>query len=415
LRKYLALYTLPLLFSCSKESLKLGLTIEIEKPTDSFSSLAESFTLTEPTSVGELNCVGILLNYPTNPAANPGYCDVSVGGSIPVAAYGGLVRYVAGTSSAVTLNDLQGDQLAHIFAIGFKTDSSTCITLSPSQGPEHEPGNDYSEAYILGSAQTQIRPFATSEVTIPTAFNSSLFVDDCHGAIFNDDDSLNDGMETYFTFDNYVGGVERDARIAYSLNFGSLATEGASGVGGSRVLRLNSATSTGYINSTLNHSGFQTSANSLSLSFWLKAFSGTLSDGVLIQKGDSDDGYSIKTASCVSAQCFITVHLNGGATIAQCADGGSEIDFSTYQNITVTFARDANGDHSVNVYRNGALCGSGSDTASTPLTPTNFTFGDASSATNGALIDNLGVWRRVLTTNEIQRLYNGGQGLSYPF
>jgi hypothetical protein len=34
---------------------------------------------------------------------------------------------------------------------------------------------------------------------------------------------------------------------------------------------------------------------------------------------------------------------------------------------------------------------------------------------NGSRIDEVGIWKRLLTSGEISDLYNGGSGLSYPF
>ena len=72
------------------------------------------------------------------------------------------------------------------------------------------------------------------------------------------------------------------------------------------------------------------------------------------------------------------------------------------------------------LYKNGVSGATGTQTGtSNPGITDQFTIGSTAQYTftapwNG-LIDEVGVWNKVLTVQEIQVLYLGGQGLQYPF
>ena len=69
------------------------------------------------------------------------------------------------------------------------------------------------------------------------------------------------------------------------------------------------------------------------------------------------------------------------------------------------------------LYLNGSLITTLSGIASLPTNSTSLYFGhhpDASSYFNG-IIDEVGIWTRVLTATEVSNLYNSGSGVTYPF
>lgn len=92
----------------------------------------------------------------------------------------------------------------------------------------------------------------------------------------------------------------------------------------------------------------------------------------------------------------------------------SDVALNTWTHIAFTL----NSTGTLNIYLNGSL-----DRTTTASIPSSYTGqralgarSDGSArAVSGTLIDECGIWSRVLTTAEITALYNSGSGLTYPF
>jgi hypothetical protein len=220
--------------------------------------------------------------------------------------------------------------------------------------------------------------------------------------------ALSDNLVSYFKFDNNV----TDEVGSNSLT----TTSGTSYVTGllGDAIRF---TTTGYSNKT-SASGFNTGTGPISFSFWIKATSWAASGAgywvMVVGNGSNTNDYVLAVSSGTSTSQMRVIIGNGSSTSTS-GDVNCSLSGSAWTHVVVT--RDGT---AWQVYRNGSALSSGTYSTNRTATASNrlqvrggLNNGDPPNVQQD--IDEVGIWNRVITADEVAELYNGGAGLAYPF
>lgn len=207
------------------------------------------------------------------------------------------------------------------------------------------------------------------------------------------DTSLNDGLIVWFPFDGFLSGSDNETE---GSNFGVVYSTDRTGKDNSSLL-FNSIDN--YIDFGTNQNFGVTSSGSLTISFWTLL---TNEKGVPIYKyhhlnsGGSNFGILYGSSS-------IQVIGNGRNSTVY----NGSIELNTWYNITVTFDKS-----NIKIFKNGNLVHQGSVlmNSSIPNTPfqLNRSLGVLEYQRGTGKIDDLGIWNRVLTDDEVYILYSEG-------
>lgn len=160
---------------------------------------------------------------------------------------------------------------------------------------------------------------------------------------------------------------------------------------------------------------------SLSISLWMKGIPGTGIDMGLVDQGQSNiSGYMFYLYN-VNVSTFYLVYLNrttGSPYIQQVWTPFP--DGSTWYHLAVVYDNSA---QTVQFYVDGVPMGTPISETYSPGLESGSTFGIGLERAFSPLplsyyngyIDEVGFWDRVLTSAEVETLYNSGRGLTYPF
>jgi len=198
---------------------------------------------------------------------------------------------------------------------------------------------------------------------------------------------LNSGLKNYYKLDETSG----DAIDSKSANNGRVSAG---------VSRGSGKISGGYSfdgNSDYVVLPSKITLNSASYSFWINI--STISDDLLIL---ADDAHSSRIFVGINNNLKMETNTNG-----QEFDFYNGFSTSTWYNVVLT--RD---NSTVRFYRNGSLMGSSTIDGSDAITLSQIGFNGRSFR---GTIDEVGIWTRPLSQDEVTQLYNSGSGRSYPF
>lgn len=156
-----------------------------------------------------------------------------------------------------------------------------------------------------------------------------------------------------------------------------------------------------------------TGSHAFTISAWIKTTQTSNNRGIVNIGTNSSTNKSFSmTQYDNGSDHFLKANFWGGGTIAI---GETNINTGNWVFCTVTY----DGTY-IKLYVNGSLEDtSGSVIGNITGSTNNYIGLEDSSGSNGlyfnGMIDEVGIWNRVLTADEVTQLYNGGAGLSYPF
>ena len=159
-----------------------------------------------------------------------------------------------------------------------------------------------------------------------------------------------------------------------------------------------------------------------SASYWLKVEEAPATNNADVILGKWDSGG-------VNERAFYTIYRDTGGTkylgMALSSDGtGGNSDTvlvaqtltpGTLYHVVITFDVSSG---TMEAFVDGSSIGTDTTAIGSIFdTPAPFTIGAAGNPSNyfDGIIDEVGVWSRILTDDEVEDLYNGGSGLAYPF
>lgn len=142
---------------------------------------------------------------------------------------------------------------------------------------------------------------------------------------------------------------------------------------------------------------------------WVKAISNSSEGRILTIRGSSGSSAGICIASnpAIGSNGINSLH----EIIAWGSTGGTNIYDSTWHFLTLTWDGTTS-----KLYLDGDSTPESTNSSSPSLSTQNY-IGQHSSTTNTFVgtIDEVAIWSRVLSTDEITELYNSGSGITYPF
>jgi uncharacterized protein YjdB len=199
---------------------------------------------------------------------------------------------------------------------------------------------------------------------------------------------LQSGLTAYYRFDE-TSGIAVDET---GLNQGTVSA----GVGRGSTGKLNGA----YVFDS--NSDYVKLASSITLktgsySFWIKI--AAIPDDLLILGNEAH-------------RSRIFVGSNNNLKLETNTNGEEFASYSAFTIGTWHYVVLTREENTVKFYRNGSLIGSSTISASNSLTLSQIGFNGRSFS---GMLDEVGIWSRVLTAAEVSRLYNAGSGLSFPF
>lgn len=164
--------------------------------------------------------------------------------------------------------------------------------------------------------------------------------------------------------------------------------------------------STSYINigNQANFSG----ASEFTIAAWLDTNVLDSLNHFAVSKWDSEAQWILRLGS----NNLFQFYWNDGATESIAANGVT-MAVNQWYYVVATFKIGEQ-----NIYVNNILYGTSALTGQIVASTNNVMIGIQDTGLNNpfnGLIDEIGIWNRVLSQREITQLYNGGRGLSYPF
>jgi hypothetical protein len=308
--------------------------------------------------------------------------------------------YVPGVSMDVYLD---GSPLAGSVAIGSVPASLYNGTAAFSFGQDVQGSTTYADGYI---DEAGIWNRALSSTEISTLYASGL------GLTYPFTTNILAGLQGYWKLDETTG-----TRADSSGNNNNLTDNNSVGYGsGADAKLVNSANfvaaSSQYLSITdAAQTGLGMQDSSYSASFWVKpAASGTTY--IMGQWGSVSGDRAWNIAMVVDGGTpNITLYNNANVTSRQL---NTAITTGVWYHFVVVYNYAT---ATASLYKNGAFVGSGSLSANSHDSTAAFTLGavfDTSGQYCDGYLDEVGVWNRVLSANEIAELYNANKALAYP-
>lgn len=200
--------------------------------------------------------------------------------------------------------------------------------------------------------------------------------------------------------------------ITHYYSYDSGATDAVGGNNGTVSGATNTAAklSNGYSfngsSNYINHSTtgiVSTGASAKSIALWIKAtnFSGTRR--------------IFTTGGASSTQGFTIMQYSGTSKIYFTDEGVAYTGTTTLSNDTWYHVAVTYDGTNIRFYLNGSLESTSARTLATTATETNIGRSSGGSEFFLGLIDELGIWDKMLTNAEVLELYNSGTGITYPF
>lgn len=215
--------------------------------------------------------------------------------------------------------------------------------------------------------------------------------------------ALADNLVAYWELEE-ASGTRVDSHASYDLTDSGSPTN-ATGIQGNGVDLELSSSQYLYVADPFHIS------DNLSISSWIKAESFTNSDNRWICKWYNQNEYILRLNA---GKVNVLMSCSGGTVQVT---GASSLYTSTWYHIVVTY----NSTDGLKVYVNNGspLTASANGTINNSVEP--FTIGvarsDGGAISTGTLfdgiVDEVGVWDRTLTADDVAELYNSGAGMSY--
>lgn len=209
---------------------------------------------------------------------------------------------------------------------------------------------------------------------------------------------LTDNIVSYWNFDETSGTIAPDSIGNYDATLSNSALWTLSG-------KINEGINFNAGNYNIDTGYALNSTNDFTISFWADfTTSGTLKVPISTEDAVPKTGFSLLSADGTSY--FIAVCKSGS-----CTDTSSFNPSANYNFYTITHSGD-----DWNIYENNVLKVNSTITGHVS-SGLNLYFGSrpANDRYENNLFDEVGIWNRVLTTDEITKLYNNGDALPYPF
>lgn len=185
-------------------------------------------------------------------------------------------------------------------------------------------------------------------------------------------------------------------------------------VNGVTGIITNAAAFTGVAGQTLSHADnadLSTAGTSFTVSLWAKLNTVTASSGTAQKFGASGEReYIINYNSSATRWEFITYTSNGSSPKIVRSDVLGAPVTNVWYHIIATLDLGTNNQL---IYVNNGAGDTATSAFTTKDTTSAFQIGD--SFISNVSVDELGFWKRVLTSTERSNLYNSGSGKTYPF
>lgn len=222
--------------------------------------------------------------------------------------------------------------------------------------------------------------------------------------------ALIDNLVSYWRLDE-ASGDAIDAHGSNDLTDNNTVGTGAGVISNARAfVRANSE-----FFSHADNTDLSTGDIDFSFSCWVNCDDPGIARQIIVAKDDDNLGreYIIATNDGGTSNLRFTV-LNGGS-VAQ-VNSSTDLSMATWHHIVVWHDASAN---QIGIVVDDGTPATQSHSGGVANSTGTFQIGarEYSGAENyfGGLIDEVGFWKRVLTSGEITELYNGGAGLAYPF
>ena len=217
--------------------------------------------------------------------------------------------------------------------------------------------------------------------------------------IFGGYNPLWNGLLAYYTADN----TPNDALGTYNGTLVNGATYGTGII--NQGFSLDGVNDYLSVSPTLG-SSFSSPTSAHSYSAWV--YKTTSGQKFIIQNGNVGMG----TCMIVEPGNYLGMTYKGVTTIFSSTTGAGFITLNTWNHCVMTY----DGAGNVNLYKNGVNVGSGSVSWTDGTGASNTYIGTYNGISNyfTGLLDEIGIWNRVLTPSEVTELYNSGAGKQYP-
>lgn len=153
-----------------------------------------------------------------------------------------------------------------------------------------------------------------------------------------------------------------------------------------------------------------TNANSMSINGWVNATSLVTNGGIFCRWGSSAKGHLVRITAAGAVQAYV----GDGSNTRGFVTGSTNVADGDWH--MVTFVWDASADKQT-LYVDGVDQGSVASAQTISQSTAKFEIGDndvgGSASPWDGLIDEVGVWSKVLTSTEVTDLYNSGTGIPY--
>jgi len=205
--------------------------------------------------------------------------------------------------------------------------------------------------------------------------------------------SLTDDLVSYYKLDETSGTTLADETGTYPVTH--------SGVTLNQTGKIGKAIT---INATINNFNIGYLGTNSSINAWHKLISGTSGPGAMFEIPVTSNRFHQLLIDYNGTNYIFTSYSQCGGT--KYSFNSSSISSSNYNMITVTW-------DSANyyVYINGVYEGSFTKGSTGSCNALNWRMGRY----NKQYFDEIGIWNRTLTSDEVTTLYNSGAGLTYPF
>lgn len=367
--------------------------------------LLNPFSVTEPSTLSQVNCVGAFLGY--EGLSNRGNCYTSFGATLGVSQYGGLVPYNPGAPASIRVPNVKIGAGFRTYIVGLLSGAG-CAAMTPSFDPK---ALGYSKLYLLGEASSVIQD-SGGALNITTALNTNNYMNKCDSSIFDYRD-LSDGLIGFWDFENLSGGVFADkagSGLTITAVNGLTTTSGSIGGGTSAALFDGS---NDYGSETSETLGTIDPGEAHTYSLWLSP--STLSNQDIFGRylgGGSYDGQFMLQASSSGVWSLLLSY--NGVVATTVLSSSCNLAASAWQHYV--FIISAGG--SFTAYKDGVQCDSFLHSATHFSNSSGVPFKLGTSGYYGVYtgkMDSFGVWNRALTASEVSTLYNSGSGKDYPF
>jgi hypothetical protein len=443
-----------LVFVACQKALKPSFSIKVQKSNVESAALLNSFSMglpvaqftnlfslpedkapsimsMSPNDISDFDCMGVMFGYLSN--VNRGSCMSkslsSASRIIPVAEVAGLYSFVNTQEQVVNFNEVLSGEEIELNVVGFQkpTAAQTCVTIDSQFAPEDL---GYSKAYILASKV--VNTGSSQDVLLNTGFYGAAtneYIDECDASIIDkqpETANLLTNIAAYYPMDALSGSGPYDVEDVTGNNENMNSTNGtlnSSGVINDFLAYDNANIGPNAKNQNL---GNPTVGEDLSFSIWLKAGSVSQTQDVSVltkvaTSGSNHDGFIFGFNSSSYPSICHTYGTNHQVYVFN-SNASCYFTDSVWHHFVLKMDSSTNTSSTkIEIYQDNNSCGV-SNLSNVPTSSTGgtlyvnraFGFCSVSMSTDyDGGMDEFGIWKRLLTPFEIQKLYNSGSGLAF--